>query len=104
MKISESEVILIVVLVLIGFVLYTCRTMKTTGVKTFGGKHDFPDWFPPDWFPPKCASKFKTQGFMDPQCPCKDSSQCWSQNCNFDRSKNLYKDYPGYGYCMWPKE
>ena len=39
MKISESEVILIVVLVLIGFVLYTSRTMKTTSVKTVGGKH-----------------------------------------------------------------
>ena len=42
MKISESEVILIVVLVLIGFVLYTQTTgeaMKTTSVKTVGGKH-----------------------------------------------------------------
>ena len=39
MKVSESEIILIVVLVLIGFVLYTSRTMKTTGVKTVGVKH-----------------------------------------------------------------
>jgi len=39
MKISESEIILIVVLVLIGFVLYTSRTMKTTSIKKVGGKH-----------------------------------------------------------------
>ena len=39
MKISESEIILIVVLVLIGFVLYTSGAMKTTSVKTVGGKH-----------------------------------------------------------------
>jgi len=39
MKISESEVILIVVLVLIGFVLYTSGAMKTTGVKNDDEKH-----------------------------------------------------------------
>ena len=41
MKISGSEVILIVVLVLIGFVLYTQTggTMKTTSIKKVGGKH-----------------------------------------------------------------
>ena len=45
MKISESEVILIVVLVLIGFVLYTQTggAMKTTRVKKVGEKHFLPE-------------------------------------------------------------
>ena len=42
MKISGSEVMFVVVLVLIGFVLYTQTTggtMKTTSIKKVGGKH-----------------------------------------------------------------
>jgi len=96
MKVSESEVILIVVLVLIGFVLYTSGAMKTTGVKKVGGKHKLPEWFPPE-----CKLQLESDGRMQDQCPCIDSSQC-AENisiCSFKPDRNLYKDYPGYGYC-----
>ena len=72
MKISESEVILIVVLVLIGFVLYTQTggAMKTTSIKKVGGKHDVQEEYGSehDYFQ---ANKNWKQDFM-----CFETSNC----------------------------
>ena len=81
MKISESEVILIVVLVLIGFVLYTSRTMKTTSVKTVGEKHSIPNWYPED-----CIINGHVSG--ESECPCLNNNFC-KRTCTFSSEQAL---------------
>ena len=73
MKISESEVILIVVLVLIGFVLYTQTggAMKTTRVKKVSGKH----------VSSQCGGTYG--------CPCKSDLDCLNDDSD-DPSERLY--------------
>ena len=119
MKISESEVILIVVLVLIGIVLYTQTgtAMKTTRIKKVGEKHDlsecpqnldyFINRYPCNTGATNCAiyddakkSKFfqgrtlLEQGCHDPKC--KFENGTWSYK---DRFGNEYYYYPDQKKC-----